>query len=45
MEQMDMDLQGMFEKIIPKNTSPQEMTVKEAYDAYKNGTLKNFQGG
>lgn len=30
MEQMDMDLQGMLEKFIPKNSSRREMTVKEA---------------
>ena len=30
MEQMDMDLQGMFERIIPKNSSRQEMSVGEA---------------
>ncbi len=30
MEQMDMDLQGMFEKILPKNTSRRELPVKEA---------------
>ena len=30
MEQMDMDLQGMFEKIMPKNTLRREMTVAEA---------------
>jgi ATP-dependent HslUV protease ATP-binding subunit HslU len=30
MEQMDLDLQGMFEKILPKNTSSREMTVAEA---------------
>ena len=30
MEQMDMDLQGMFEKILPKNTSRRELTVVEA---------------
>lgn len=30
MEQMDVDLQGMFEKILPKNTSRREMTVREA---------------
>ena len=30
MEQMDIDLQGMFEKILPKNTSRREMTVAEA---------------
>ena len=30
MEQMDVDLQGMFEKILPKNTSRREMTVAEA---------------
>jgi ATP-dependent HslUV protease ATP-binding subunit HslU len=30
MEQMDVDLQGMFEKILPKNTSRRELTVKEA---------------
>jgi ATP-dependent HslUV protease ATP-binding subunit HslU len=29
-EQMDFDLQGMFEKILPKNTSRREMTVAEA---------------
>ena len=27
MEQMDIDLQGMFEKILPKHTSRREMTV------------------
>jgi len=30
MEQMDVDLQGMFEKILPKNTNRREMTVAEA---------------
>jgi ATP-dependent HslUV protease ATP-binding subunit HslU len=30
MEQMDIDLQGMFEKIIPKHTSRREMTVAQA---------------
>ena len=30
MEQMDVDLQGMFERILPRNTSRQEMTVAEA---------------
>ena len=30
MEQMDVDLQGMFEKILPKNTSRRDMTVAEA---------------
>jgi ATP-dependent HslUV protease ATP-binding subunit HslU len=30
MEQMDVDIQGMFEKIMPKNTSRREMTVAEA---------------
>jgi len=30
MEQMDFDLQGMFEKILPKTTTRQEMTVAEA---------------
>ena len=30
MEQMDMDLQGMFEKFMPKNSSSREMTVAEA---------------
>ena len=30
MEQMDMDLQGMFEKIMPKSSSQREMTVAEA---------------
>ncbi|MEN6458761.1 MAG: ATP-dependent protease ATPase subunit HslU [Thermoguttaceae bacterium] len=30
MEQMDLDLHGMFEKILPKNTSRREMTVAEA---------------
>lgn len=30
LEQMDMDLQGMFEKILPKSTSRREMTVAEA---------------
>ena len=29
-EQMDLDLQGMFEKIMPKNSSRREMTVVEA---------------
>ena len=29
-EQMDMDLQGMFEKIMPRNTVRREMTVAEA---------------
>jgi ATP-dependent HslUV protease ATP-binding subunit HslU len=30
MEQVDLDLQGMFEKIIPRNTTRRELTVKEA---------------
>ena len=30
MEQMDVDLQGMFEKILPKQSSRREVTVKEA---------------
>ncbi|MBN1395804.1 MAG: ATP-dependent protease ATPase subunit HslU [Pirellulales bacterium] len=30
MEQMDIDLQGMFEKIIPKSTARRELTVAEA---------------
>jgi ATP-dependent HslUV protease ATP-binding subunit HslU len=30
MEQMDFDLQGMFEKILPKHTSRRELTVSEA---------------
>lgn len=30
MEHMDIDLQGMFEKILPKHTSRREMTVPEA---------------
>jgi len=30
MEQMDVDLQGMFEKILPKSSSRREMTVAEA---------------
>ena len=30
MEQMDMDLQGMFEKILPKHSSRRELTVVEA---------------
>jgi ATP-dependent HslUV protease ATP-binding subunit HslU len=30
MEQMDFDLQGMFEKIIPKQTSRRELTLAEA---------------
>ncbi len=30
MEQMDVDLQGMFEKIMPKNSVTREMTVAEA---------------
>ena len=30
MEQMDFDLQGMFEKILPKSTARREMTVAEA---------------
>jgi len=30
MEQMDIDLQGMFEKILPKTTTRREMTVSEA---------------
>ncbi len=30
MEQMDMDLQGMLEKIMPKNSSRRDMTVAEA---------------
>jgi len=30
MEQMDLDLQGMFEKILPKHSSRREMSVAEA---------------
>lgn len=30
MEQVDFDLQGMFEKILPKNTSRRELSVAEA---------------
>jgi ATP-dependent HslUV protease ATP-binding subunit HslU len=30
MEQMDFDLQGMFDKILPRNTSRRELTVAEA---------------
>jgi ATP-dependent HslUV protease ATP-binding subunit HslU len=30
MEQVDLDLQGMFEKIMPKNTTRRELTVAEA---------------
>jgi len=30
MEQMDLDLQGMFEKILPKTSAQREMTVAEA---------------
>ena len=30
MEHMDLDIQGMFEKIIPKNTLNRELTVSEA---------------
>ncbi len=30
LEQMDVDLQGMFEKIMPKQTSRRELTVSEA---------------
>ena len=30
MEQMDIDLQGMFEKILPKHTARREMTVAQA---------------
>ncbi len=30
MEQMDIDLQGMFEKIMPRSTSRRELTVAEA---------------
>jgi ATP-dependent HslUV protease ATP-binding subunit HslU len=30
MEHMDLDLQGMFEKILPKHTSRREITVQEA---------------
>lgn len=30
MEQLDFDLQGMFEKIMPKTTSRREMTIAEA---------------
>jgi ATP-dependent HslUV protease ATP-binding subunit HslU len=32
MEHMDLDLQGMFEKILPKSSSRREVTVKEARD-------------
>ncbi len=31
-EHMDMDIQGMFEKIIPKQTSSRDMTVADARD-------------
>jgi ATP-dependent HslUV protease ATP-binding subunit HslU len=30
MENMDVDLQNMFEKIMPKNTQPRQMPIKEA---------------
>jgi ATP-dependent HslUV protease ATP-binding subunit HslU len=30
MEQMDMDLQGMFERIMPKQTQQRQLTVREA---------------
>jgi ATP-dependent HslUV protease ATP-binding subunit HslU len=30
LEQMDMDLQGMFEKIMPRSTSQRELTVSQA---------------
>lgn len=30
MDQMDVDIQGMFEKIMPKNSQRREMTVREA---------------
>jgi ATP-dependent HslUV protease ATP-binding subunit HslU len=33
MEQMDFDLQGMFEKILPRSSSRKEMTVAEARNA------------
>src|SRR5687768_14697438 len=32
MEHMDIDLQGMFEKILPKHSSRRELTVSEARD-------------
>jgi ATP-dependent HslUV protease ATP-binding subunit HslU len=32
LEQMDMDLQGMFEKILPRSTSRREMSVTQARD-------------
>ncbi len=32
MEQMDIDLQGMFEKILPKHSTRREMTVAQARD-------------
>ena len=32
MEQMDVDLQGMFEKIMPKNSVSRDLTVSEARD-------------
>ena len=32
MEQMDIDLQGMFEKILPKHSSRRELTVAQARD-------------
>lgn len=32
LEQMDMDLQGMFEKILPRTTSRREMSVSQARD-------------
>jgi ATP-dependent HslUV protease ATP-binding subunit HslU len=30
MENMDVDLQGMFDKMMPKNTQPRQLTVKDA---------------
>jgi ATP-dependent HslUV protease ATP-binding subunit HslU len=30
MENMDVDLQGMFERMLPKNTQPRQLPVKEA---------------
>ena len=34
MENMDLDLQGMFEKIMPKNTQSRDLTVAEAREVF-----------
>ena len=46
MEQVDFDLQGMFEKILPKNTARREVTVAEAReDAVRAGMRGADQQG